>query len=98
MRKVLTGKDINFATLQTDQETNRNSKMIQTLMRKDVNGMFLFYMQKDNVSIDQGFILPPGLNEEEVNQFKFEFMTLFERYAKLANKQSLRPNGLKGGK
>ena len=87
MRKVLSGKEIKSSVLELDKETNRNSKMIQTLMRKDVNGMFLFFMHKDSVSIDQGFILPPGLNEAEVEQFKFEFMNLFERYAKLANKR-----------
>ena len=86
-RKVLTGKEIKSSNLELDKETNRNSKMIRTLIRKDVNGMFLFFMHKDDASIDQGFILPPGLSESEVEQFKFEFMTLFERYAKLANKK-----------
>lgn len=84
--KILEGKEIKNFTNELDLKTNRNAKMIQTLLRRGVNGVFLFYTHKDDVSIDQGFMLPPGLTDEQIEQFKFEFMNLFERYAKVANK------------
>lgn len=71
----------------TDLKNNRNSKMIELLLRSDINGLFLYYLENSLIRTGLGFILPPGLTDFQSQQFKFEFQSLFERYAKLANKK-----------
>lgn len=69
----------------TDIETHRNSKMIKSLMRPDVNGVFLFCLVKNEEMIGSEFFLPPGLSKEASQMFEKEFMQLMEKYAKVAN-------------
>lgn len=67
-----------------DLKTNRNSKMIQLLMRPDVNGMFLFLIEGTGTFSNPAFVLPPGLTEDETEEFKVEFQMMFEKYARKA--------------
>ena len=84
---VLGGTEEQNKDFKVDLKTNRNAKMIQVLLRKDVNGMFLFYFYKNSGSMGKGFLMPPGLSENESAGFQREFLLLFERYAELANKK-----------
>jgi len=65
---------------------NRNERMIKELVKDGVNGMFLFYFYKNNESTGEGFMMPPGLSDDETHRFQQEFLVIFEKYAKLANK------------
>ena len=66
---------------------NRNATMVKELLREDVNGMFLFYFYKNGEGNGEGFLLPPGLSNEETRLFQQEFLAMFNRYAKLANRR-----------
>ena len=66
---------------------NRNEVMIKELLRPDVNGMFLFYFYRNQGSMGEGFLMPPGLTNEQTRGFQAEFRTLFEKYAKMVNKK-----------
>ena len=74
----------------TDRKTNRNSKMIQILLRPDVNGLFLFFIEGRGFSSTAGFVMPPGLSADETANFENDFQVLFETYAKKA--MSPKPN------
>lgn len=67
----------------TDLENNRNSTMIQTLLKGEVNGIFLFFFENGQPN----FILPPGLADVELEAFKHDFLNLFEDYARVAMKE-----------
>lgn len=69
--------------LEVDLKTNRNAKMIQALLSPTVNGLFLFYLDDRTESL----LMPPGLNNEEIEEFKYEFLQMFERFARKANKK-----------
>lgn len=79
-------------SVNVDLNTNRNAKMINVLLRKDTNGMFLFYLENKGVFTTENVMLPPGLTAEEIMQFKSEFKHLFERYAKVATER-IKKNG-----
>ena len=81
------GIEIGRKPFETDLKTHRNKKMIRELLKSDVNGMFLFYLYKNQESTGEGFIMPPGLSKEDTIKFQFEFMSLLERYAMLAKKR-----------
>lgn len=75
---------VEYRTQSEDRAKSRNATMVEALLRPDVNGMFLFYLHRNDISIGNTFVLPPGLTPEQSQRFQAEFLTLFERYAKLA--------------
>lgn len=78
---------IGGSSVEVDLETNRNSRMIKELLRPDVNGLFLYYLEGTGYSTQTAILCPPGLTKDEVYQLQQEFAMLFERYARAANKR-----------
>ncbi len=66
-----------------DLKTNRNEEMIKALISPNANGMFLFYLE----GITTNIIMPPGLTNDEIEEFRHEFLNLFEKFATKANKR-----------
>ncbi len=56
--------------------------MIEVLEGRDSIGVFLFFLYVKVGNQAPGFILPAGLLENEIEEFRDEFLLLFGKYAK----------------
>lgn len=71
-----------LAPVEKDLQKHRNATFIDYLIKSSFNGVFLFgYSDGKEV-----LLLPPGLTEAQIQSFKAEFMSLFEKYAEIAMK------------
>lgn len=80
------GKVIGGKTFDVNLKLHRNAKMIEVLQREDVNGVFVFYLEKNKERIGKGFMMPPGLSDKHASEFQKKFLTLLEKYAGLVKK------------
>jgi hypothetical protein len=68
-------------------EGDRKEKMIELLQHKSIVGVFLFFLYGKIGEQMPGFITPPGLTQEESDEFSQRFLELLGEYAQKAEKR-----------
>ena len=85
-KMVLGPHEAKFDSVSMKVSGNRNRHMVETLLQPNINGVFLFYLDRNDVRAMNGFMMPPGLSAKDSAAFQKKFLELLEKYAKIANK------------